>query len=77
MKDTYFPDGNKEPHVHIHKNGVTFTGVGKSHKNLEDNNGQRNTAITEVLQDLESGRHGSYGNNSRASQVAAWIRDRY
>jgi hypothetical protein len=32
-KGFYVPDEG-EPHLHVHKNGITFTGVGHNHRNL-------------------------------------------
>ncbi len=75
MPDSYFPDGNKDPHIHQHKNGITFTGKNHAHTDLVDNGTIRQAAVDKVLQDLEEGRHGYYGNDSPCFKIAAWIRE--
>ena len=47
--NVYFPD-SKEPHFHIHDNGVTFTDIGHHHTNVVENN-----AVTTQYYDILKG----------------------
>lgn len=67
-RDRYIPD-HKEPHIHVHRGGVTFTDVGHNHRTLKRGNLVYYGVRTEVLDDLR-GR-----GDARASTIADWIRD--
>lgn len=67
-KEYYYPD-TSEPHVHVHKNGMTFTNVGHRHKTLADNQGTRPNAVAEVIQDLQA------DGSARALDLIQWIRN--
>lgn len=66
MPDKYFPDA-KEPHIHIHKGGVTFTSDKHSHKKLQEGNLVMKSNCNAVISDLASG-------NAREKQIAGWIK---
>lgn len=69
-KDCY-PDA-KEPHIHVHSRGVTFTGSHHNHKDLEVGNQIRCGVIQTVLTDL------NYElDQERARKIQKWIHDRY
>ncbi len=69
--DTYYPDGNAEPHVHMHNGGDTFTAIGHGHKTLRDNSGVRRGAILEAYQTLQG------YNTQRARNIITWMVARY
>lgn len=70
-KDDYYPSGDKEPHVHIHDGGVTYTGVGHSHRDLQAGDQVRENVILEVYQDLQA------LGTERAQQIIAWIQGEF
>jgi hypothetical protein len=65
MRDTYFPDV-KEPHIHTHKGGVTFTSDKHSHKNLQDGDKVLKNNCNNVIEELQNG-------NEREKSIAQWI----
>lgn len=67
-KEYYYPDA-KEPHVHVHKGGITYTGVGHNHRDLYHGDQRRGGVIDEVIQDLVS------AGDERSLDIAQWIRD--
>lgn len=71
LDDEFYPDAETEPHIHMHKNGATFTSVGHNHKTIEDNNSVRESAIQEVFQILQF-----YGTE-RANSIITWMEQRY
>ena len=67
-RDKFHPD-TKEPHIHEHKGGITFTDVGHSHRMLVCGSQIRYGTLNEVVTDLRS------RNDDRATQIADWIRN--
>lgn len=67
----YFPSGDKEPHIHIHDGGMTFTSVGHSHKTLVYGDQVRESAIMEVYQDLQA------LGTERAQQIIDWMEEQF
>ncbi|MDE6761451.1 MAG: hypothetical protein K2J90_12385 [Lachnospiraceae bacterium] len=51
-KNQYIPN-TKEPHLHIHRGGITFTNVGHRHRGLVDGNTVRTDVINDVLRNLQ------------------------
>lgn len=66
-KDSFFPDA-KEPHIHEHKGGVTFTDTRHKHKDLKAGNLVRKANCQAVVDDLKNG-------NPREKKIAKWIED--
>ena len=50
-QDKFYPD-SREPHIHIHKGGITFTDTRHSHKKLQEGNLVRRAAVQQVIDDL-------------------------
>jgi hypothetical protein len=71
MKDEYYPSGDKEPHIHIHHGGITFTGVGHAHKALQRGDQIRENVIMEAYQDLQA------LDTDRARLVIAWMQEKF
>jgi hypothetical protein len=71
LQDDYYPSGDKEPHIHMHPGGITYTGVGHSHKTLQSGDQIRENAITEVYQELQD------LGTARALDIIEWIKDRF
>ena len=69
MGDKYFPD-SKEPHVHIHKGGATFTDTRQKHKDLQSGSQVRKQSCQEVYDDLKDG-------NAREKSIAEWIKKEF
>lgn len=68
MREGFFPDGNIQPHIHVHKGGVTFKSPRGHHKDLADNGrAMENNANAVVADLLEDG-------FPRATQLLGWIR---
>lgn len=67
----YYPSGDKEPHIHIHDGGITFTAVGHSHKTLQHGDQVRHSAIMEVYQELQA------LNTDRGNQIIGWIQQHF
>jgi hypothetical protein len=65
--DDYFPNGDAEPHVHIHDGGITFTSVGHRHKNLVAGDQIRQAAVNEVINLLKE------AGDNRSLSIVAWI----
>ena len=70
-KDEYFPSGDKEPHIHIHHGGITFTGVGHNHKALVRGDQVRVNSIMEAYQELQD------LDTDRANRIIDWMRHRF
>lgn len=70
-KEYYYPD-EKEPHIHKHKGGVTFTDIGHSHRTLQKGDLVYQNVVGEVVQDLQA--RGAAGDK-RALQIAGWIQE--
>jgi hypothetical protein len=68
-KDKYFPD-SKEPHLHYHKGGVTFTSTGHRHKALVDGDKTNKSNCKAVYEDL-------IGGNDREKSIAEKIEDEF
>jgi len=65
----FYPD-EKEPHIHVNENGITFTNTRHKHKDLEDNSEvPRCSAVREVLSEL--------GSDERSEYIRNWIKTRY
>jgi hypothetical protein len=67
-KNSYYPD-EAEPHLHIHKNGVTFTGVGHNHRNLQRGDVIYYGTINALIVELEE------AGDDRSLQMVQYIRD--
>ena len=65
MGDKYFPD-TKEPHIHQHKGGITYTAVGHSHKNLVKGSKVYKNVVKDLVKELKSG-------STREKKIAKWI----
>ena len=67
MPKEYFVPDAAEPHLHVHKNGVTYTDVGHSHRDLQAGDQMRKGVIKEVLEDLRR------DGRERQLQMVQWI----
>ena len=67
--DKYFPDA-KEPHLHYHKGGVTFTDTRHRHKDLVAGDQTRKPNCQAVFDDLKAG-------DDREKKIAAQIKKDY
>jgi hypothetical protein len=65
-KDSYHPDA-KEPHIHVHKGGITFTDVGHAHKYLVRGSNTLRNNVAAVIQDLTA------AGDARSLQIVQWI----
>lgn len=72
-KESFFPD-SKEPHLHIHSNGVTFTDARHRHKNLVDNSGVRKNAVTEAIDELKYDINYGKVDKDRYESIINWIK---
>ncbi len=52
-KESFYPD-HKEPHVHLHKGGATFTDVGHNHRTLQNGSVLYRGVVREVIADLQT-----------------------
>lgn len=52
-KESFYPD-HKEPHVHLHKGGATFTDVGHNHRTLQSGSVLYRGVVREVVADLQT-----------------------
>ncbi len=64
-KEYFFPD-EKEPHLHVHKGGVTYTDTRHKHKDLKSGSSVLRNNCTAVVTDLQAG-------NAREQRIAQWI----
>ncbi|MEX1030087.1 MAG: DUF4157 domain-containing protein [Paenibacillaceae bacterium] len=71
LQDDYYPSGDKEPHIHMHPGGITYTGVGHNHKHLQSGDQVRESAIMEVYQDLQA------LGTARALDIIQWIQGEF
>ncbi len=71
LKDEYYPSGDKEPHIHMHPGGITYTGVGHSHKDLQSGDQTRENAIMEVYQNLQE------LGTARALDIIEWMKGKF
>ena len=69
-KEQFIPD-EKEPHIHVHKGGVTYTDTRHHHTDLESGDQVRKAAITKVMEDLAS------LGTERAKGIMKWIEATY
>ena len=69
-KDDYYPDEGKEPHIHIHPGGMTYTGVGHNHKYIVRGDKVREPVVLEAYRELQA------LNTDRARQIIEWMRNR-
>ncbi len=67
--DKYFPDA-KEPHLHYHKGGVTFTDTRHKHKDLVAGDQTRKSNCQAVFDDLKNG-------DEREKKIAAQIKKEF
>ncbi|WP_338589006.1 hypothetical protein VXM60_12035 [Shewanella khirikhana] len=67
-KEYFYPDV-KEPHIHHHKGGITFTDIGHSHRTLVSGSKDYHGVIREVIADLQ--RRG----DSRSLDIVQHIRN--
>ena len=67
MPDKYFPDA-KEPHIHEHKGGVTYTGLKHEHKALQSGTTINKAICNAVIDDLK-------GGTPREVSIANWIKN--
>ncbi|MEP6738991.1 MAG: hypothetical protein ABJA61_01345 [Caldimonas sp.] len=68
-KEYYFPDA-KEPHVHVHKGGATFTDTRHKHKDLQSGDKISKPNCNAVIDDLKAG-------NEREKKIAEWIKKEF
>lgn len=68
-KDEFYPSADREPHIHVHGGGITFTAVGHSHKSLVAGDVIRQAAVNEVIQELEA------AGDERSLSIVEWIRE--
>jgi hypothetical protein len=68
-KEKYIPS-EKEPHIHIHKGGATFTDTRHKHKDLVDGSQVRKANCQAVYDDLKDG-------NAREKEIAEYILKEY
>jgi hypothetical protein len=68
MGDKFYPDA-KEPHIHEHKGGVTYTAVGHAHKILQKGNETMKANCKSVYEELKAG-------DDRQKKIAAWIKEK-
>jgi len=66
-KEYYYPD-TKEPHIHVHKGGSTFTDIGHNHRTLENGDKVYKGVVNEVIEDLKS------RGDTRSVKIATWIK---
>ncbi|MFD0669850.1 DUF4157 domain-containing protein [Cohnella sp. GCM10027633] len=71
LQDDYYPSGDKEPHIHMHAGGITYTDVGHSHKTLQSGDQVRENAIMEVYQTLQE------LDTDRARDIIQWIQNKF
>ena len=64
-KETFYPD-KKEPHIHKHKGGVTFTDDRHKHKTLQKGELVYKPACQEVIAEQKNA-------NPRGMKIATWI----
>ncbi|MEJ2307998.1 MAG: hypothetical protein P8Z31_07660 [Gammaproteobacteria bacterium] len=65
-KEYYYPD-HKEPHIHVHKGGATFTDITHNHRNLYMGDKVYAGVVQEVLADLAD------RGDPRSMQIHTWI----
>jgi hypothetical protein len=66
VKESFFPDA-AEPHVHVHKGGITFTDIGHNHKYLVRGDKALQNNVREVRADL------AQRGDERSLQIDQWI----
>lgn len=76
LQDYYVPDDTKTghqkpllPHIHVHRDGVDFTGTNHSHKYLERHSKPRCNSINEALSELDT--------DERSEEIRDWIYAKY
>ncbi|MGL5813991.1 hypothetical protein [Aeromonas sp.] len=65
-KESFYPD-HKEPHVHLHKGGATFTDVGHNHRTLQNGSVLYRGVVREVIADLQT------RGDDRSRELATYI----
>lgn len=66
VNDHFFPDVG-EPHIHVHKGGVTFTGIGHNHKTLLSGDKKFENVIAATRLELGQG-------SAREKRINQWIK---
>jgi hypothetical protein len=66
MGDKYIPDAG-EPHLHIHKGGVTYTSTTHSHKNLQKGDMVYTNVCNDLIADL------NLEGSARSVTMSTWI----
>ena len=67
-KEFYFPDV-KEPHIHVHKGGITFTGTSHNHRNLVSGDKVYAGVVKELVEELQE------LGDERSLEIVQWIKD--
>jgi hypothetical protein len=67
-RESYYPD-ESEPHLHIHRGGVTYTGVGHNHRNLQRGSVIYHGTINTLIAELEE------AGDDRSLQIRDYVRD--
>lgn len=67
-KSKYYPD-ESEPHVHLHKGGVTFTDVGHHHRYLQRGSLIYYGTVNALVVELED------RGDERSLEIMEWIND--
>lgn len=69
MPKEYFVPDTKEPHIHVHKGGVTFTDIGHSHRTLENGDKTYTGTVSEVVATLNE------RGDDRSKLMVNWIEE--
>jgi hypothetical protein len=69
-KDEFFPNA-KEPHIHIHDGGITFTNIGHSHKYIVRGEQIHLSTIKTVIDDMSRLEH------PNAPKIIDWLQEKY
>lgn len=69
MGKEYFVPDEKEPHIHVHKGGATYTNTRHKHKDLIQGANVLKNNIEAVLSELEGAK------DARSTAMVKWINE--
>ncbi len=65
-RESFYPD-HREPHLHLHRGGATFTDVGHNHRTLQRGSMIYRGVVREVLAELQA------RGDERSKAIATYI----